>query len=914
MVKLQQFYILKISSARLRDKNYKINSLDLNTARLNGEVVQIAMSQLVRTLFKLKNKNLSQYEIDTLLEERKKLSRKKSSPKTRQEMALLDGKIDELLFIPELINVKFDDRRHYTNIVEKKGFLVNGKRYVPFMSSAGQIRRSSSLFIEESLKHAIQDIFNNGRDLSKEIVPAKFSAYYALYSSSSIPVTFPRLAVIPDLTIKSIRKVDFSTYVDEKTDPLVEERNMELEFNAFDGSGIITPSFARKVARDLELDYVPSTMIIRAPFLKGMVVTFDIQEFAKDIAKKDRFVDIYGNVINVSDVDCVVTESMFKLWDSYPDTATYVRNCDERELDFAVSKVNPKEDKTVCKSSYQFLQVLELEDSDVESITKDTLSWLENVSGGSLESTLLYLLGDVNFQKGWFSRLEPLSQALLLENSLINDDYFRAHFKKSILKKKNDAKIGRLLFEGNYSMMIPDPYLHARHIFGIELKPLLAEGEHFSHFWNERGVSQVAGIRSPIVHSSEVDLLNFKQTDDVRKWFKWIKSGVVFPANGVGMDFAILGGGDSDGDLVATINSPEIIKGRVVGNPIMYEAKKAEKFAIDDEHEQLVIDSQIKQIGTNKIGFYTNVSSTLYALLYSFRKGTPEREMIERRLKYGRTLQGLAIDSAKGLVTDAFPEYWVKWKRHKDGMTPEEEAKRLFNNSILADKRPYFMRWLYSHYNRRYISEMEYYNSVSLLRWDISFRELLDADAVTPAQQKLIDRYRRRSFFIDNASTMNRITKHVERFLKQMSSKKSVGESFDHRVLYSSSYKRTMKTDVEKMALLHREYKALRRTLREKLSDDYSDINAIFAYIRQRAYSTISSNAEDLGNLVVNYAYEGGGKMAKSFIWNVFGREIVENIRSRTNPISVRVPMRNKKGTMTYLWDKFGMYTLNLEG
>jgi hypothetical protein len=327
----------------------------------------------------------------------------------------------------------------------------------------------------------------------------------------------------------------------------------------------------------------------------------------------------------------------------------------------------------------------------------------------------------------------------------------------------------------------------------------------------------------------------------------------------------------------------------------------------------LVIDSQVKQVGTNKIGFFTNISSSLYALLYDFPEGTLERKQIETRLKYGRVLQGIAIDSAKGLMTDPFPEYWVKWKRLTDDMTSDEREKHAFNNSILADKRPYFMRWLYSHYNRRYMKELEYYNSISVIEWDIPFSELLESDSLTDSQKNLVDRYRRRSFFINNSSTMNRVCKHVERSIKGFG-KKDCRKAFDHSVLYSPSFRRPLSQDIEKMALLHREYKSLRRGLREKLSDDFADVGAITDYIRKRVYSSITSNEEAVGNLAVYYAYEAGGKMAKGFAWSVFGKEIVENIRSRTNPLSVRVPMLNKKGSMEYLWERFGMYNLNLEG
>jgi len=133
-----------------------------------------------------------------------------------------------------------------------------------------------------------------------------------------------------------------------------------------------------------------------------------------------------------------------------------------------------------------------------------------------------------------------------------------------------------------------------------------------------------------------------------------------------------------------------------------------------------VFDAQAKQIGTNKIGFYTNVSSTLYALLANFKTPSPERETILNRLKYGRALKGGKLMFQRS-DSPPFPERWVKWKKIKSDTPVELHDTIKFNNSIIADKRPYFMRWLYSHYNKRYMSEIAWYNTISSTKWKIKF-------------------------------------------------------------------------------------------------------------------------------------------------------------------------------------------------
>ena len=66
MHKIQQHYIFKIQSKRLKELNFKIKKLTLEQARLNGEVVALSNSQVIRTIHKLTDKGFSQYALNKL--------------------------------------------------------------------------------------------------------------------------------------------------------------------------------------------------------------------------------------------------------------------------------------------------------------------------------------------------------------------------------------------------------------------------------------------------------------------------------------------------------------------------------------------------------------------------------------------------------------------------------------------------------------------------------------------------------------------------------------------------------------------------------------------------------------------------------------------------------------------------------
>jgi len=330
--KIQSFYIFKIASSRLKECNFRINSLTIDEARINGEIISIADSQLVRTIHEVTESKYSPEKLKSVLDTKRYLSKKQSSQANKNKLVETNNEIDSLLFIPEILTVFMENKSHYEKILSQGGFFVNNVHFVPFMASSGQIRRNTAFFIDEKYKHVINDIFDNGRNKEKELVPAKFSAYFSLYSSSSLPVSTPRFAVVSDMTITAVKHIDWAEWVGENIDPIITEQDRELEFNAFDGCGMVSPEMASQWSYDLGLDYIGSTFGVRSSFLKGMCVAFDFHQFSKEVAKTNWITDIYGEKIDVKDIDVIVSPSMFKLSESYSSTKDYLDNCFKNEI------------------------------------------------------------------------------------------------------------------------------------------------------------------------------------------------------------------------------------------------------------------------------------------------------------------------------------------------------------------------------------------------------------------------------------------------------------------------------------------------------------------------------------------------------------------------------------------------------
>jgi len=133
--------------------------------------------------------------------------------------------------------------------------------------------------------------------------------------------------------------VNYVTETEWDVDDLIERRTVTLPMNRTDGMGLISPRQSAKWAEELGLDYIPAQWCLRQSFIKGMLCTFPIHEFCEEVNGGNYVVDtIYkdenGNYIkaDLRDYDVIISESQFKLWDSYSGVDSYLENCHKNNL------------------------------------------------------------------------------------------------------------------------------------------------------------------------------------------------------------------------------------------------------------------------------------------------------------------------------------------------------------------------------------------------------------------------------------------------------------------------------------------------------------------------------------------------------------------------------------------------------
>ena len=737
-----------------------------------------------------------------------------------------------------------------------------------------------------------------------KITPAKYNAYYALNSSSTYEVSEPRVLVVPDCEIKAKKTVE---WVDENEEISLQER--ELTFNLFDGMGLISPAFAAIWASDMGCDYLPSSFVCRAPYIKGNLMVFDFQKFAREVAHTTSVSDIYGNAVDIERIDVILTQSQFKLWNAYESWDEYQSELAKTGLKWGVSRIPPNCDKDTIRVNYQFLQVLNLSDEDIAKVCEPTIEWLRGIAGGETNKALLYLMGKVveeqDVEKAWSRIQDSFVKCLLLDNRLINDEYIKTRLLASLKKRISESYMGKLLVSGNYQEIFADGYALCEHVFGMEVRGLLKDGEHYSAYWNDRDVKVVVAMRSPLTWRSEVNLLHLQNNAKVNEWFQYVKSGIIY--NVWGIDNMLQAGSDFDGDGVFTTDNEVFIKCRYGGAPVAYEPKKAAKEYLN--RDELM---RVSYLGFNtKIGYITNLSTTMYEMLTMFEQGSKEYNEILKRLKLCCYHQSQTIDSAKGIATTPLPKEWTRYTTVSEKMTETEREYYEMCNKIIVESRPYFMRYLYGGLNTKYKNVVADSNRYCEIVYGMSYEEA-EKKLTNDADFAELRDYRDKKcgLLVNTNGGMNRICRAMEKALGGIKKIETDQPKCDvANILLTEGYEPSVYR-LGKMEALYNEYKAFRRN-KELKNSEFIDYAQYYKRLRDKALETISSDIGELGNLAVTLCYCGKKKRTKDFAWDVFGCGILQNVMAKHD--WVEIPIRCDYGKIEYLGHKYDKKILVLD-
>ena len=681
-----QYFILKIHSKRLREARWNLQ-LDLQDARERDELVTISSSQQLRWINELNGGGDQRAEIADVRRQIRDVTKIEDSRTRRAQLKRLYAQLDKLQYQKDYVCIIIDSEKDYRTAIN--GFYINGIKYARLLGTNGGIKQNTIVFVNADLVDELRRRIDNGRDTTKELVPAKFEAYRALTCSGSTPVSFPRgIVIVPDCETKFIDGVVWLADSEDGDPTMTPDDNAEIELCASDGCGMMLPSLAERWSKELGLSYTACGMNTRFAWEKGMVFAFDFLEFADKVAGRRTIVDAWGAERDLRNVELVLTTSQVKLWDSYSSMEDYLENCFANKYSFGITKVAEQELESRHSLNYQFIQSYRLTDEQLAELVMPTVNEIHDVLGLDYRKTILYFAGK-HIGNGAFDASDsPEAAALMMCPDMINDPHIRMKVRAMITKRIKEAKIGVIDVPGNYTILSGDLYALCQSMFGLPVTGILRRNEIFNRYWLDCGIKKVACFRAPMSCHNNIRLQNICQSDDAAHWYQHMPTVTVL--NSWDTTMAALNGADFDGDLVFTTSSSVLVDNIRPTKTLMCLQKKAPKVVIS---EDALIESNINSFGS-AIGQITNWVTSMYDVQANFQPGSREYETLEYRIQCGQKAQQDEIDKSKGIISNSMPAHWHS-RRACVSKFKDDEDELQFQLSICADKKPYFMMYVY---------------------------------------------------------------------------------------------------------------------------------------------------------------------------------------------------------------------------
>lgn len=851
-----------------------------------NDIVALNDSQILRWICELNGIENLDEEVAKTKRDIKNIKKLPKSNENKEKLKLLYEDLYSLQYQRDYLCVIMNSNKDYD--VANEGFRINSYRYCRLLGTNGGIKKSTITYIGENIYDEIVKRMDNGRDKTIPVIPAKLEAYQALICSGSTPVTMPRMLVVQDCNVKFTENV-LKISDNKNGEPiLTEENNCVIEYCDSDGYGFMSPQYSCVVNRDLYGDEFANETIsginTRYAWTKGMLFTFDFVEFAKRVNNQNYIVkDAWGIDRDAREYDVILTTSMVKLWDSYKSLEHYLECCNQNHYQFSVAKAMPHKLENVRNANYQFLQTYELNDSELLELCLPTIHEISDVLGQDWRKTLVFLKGmycdndTVDFLDDDFVK------AIMIDKNVINDSFVSKKIHSMIKKRIEMAAKGSIKLSGNFAIVSGDLYSLAQSIFGLPVTGLLKSGEVYHRYWIDKSVEDIVLFRAPMTCHNNIRKRKVVHSEEMDFWYQYNKTGIILNSWDTTCD--ALNGADKDSDSFFTTDNKIIIDHTLNSLTIECIQRKAKK----------IIPTELDMVMANKFAFGDEIGTTtnrITAMIEKqsiFPKDSEEYKMLDYRIKCGQHYQQTAIDKSKGIIAEPMPKYWYSKSACKDlnENTSEEKQFKELCLSIVAENKPYFMKYVYPDLMARWNKYVRDTNSKCIREFKMTIQELLNKQNKTIREKEFLSYYEQLKPVGDNPCLINRISWLFEEKFNNFPSINSSNTEFDYSILKSGvEYSKNDFLKIKKIKLEYDDdvmyYQQLAN--KQRLDKDEVSVNRTMMLMKYKAKcQEICSNDKELCDIVLDICYTTN--KSKQFAWDICGETIINNLLENNNHI-----------------------------
>ena len=899
--KAAQRYVFKIHSSRLRRAKWHL-TLTVNQARENKELITVNESQLMRFIDELNGVENTASYVSDLKSQIQILKTETNLAVSRPKIKKLYEELDKYQFQKDYVCVVLDNSNDYRRLYQN-GFQINGIRYRRLLGTTGGIKSNTIVFVNELLLPELKRRLNNGRNLTKPFTPAKLEAYNALICSSSVPVSMPNgVVVVPDcITHFQAQVIELNdTGPDE---PIMKHLpNKEITLIDSDGYGLAMPQLMKRWGDEIGEHFLLPACVIRNSFCKGTVFPVDFQMFAQEHSVTE-ITDVWGNTHDIRRIELVLTASMLKLWDSYASMDDYLYNCEINHYTFAITKASEQALENTRTMNYQFLQSYDFTDEQLDALIAPTVTEINDILSDDYRKTILYTKGTRLNDDNVRYLDNSFSTALMIEPEMKNDPYVKNQLYTMIQKRINDAKVGVLKVPANYSFVSGDPYSLCQSMFGLNVTGLLKAGQVYSKYWAEQGVDKIVSFRAPMTSHNNIRLLNVVHNAKMDAFYQYMTTPTIFNSWDTCAD--AMNGFDKDGDCVINTALPLLVNNTKTLPAIVCVQRKAPKCVPTEDD---IVQSNIDSFG-NAIGAVTNKITSMFEVQARYPKDSREYRLLDYRIKCGQLYQQNAIDKAKGIEAKPMPAKWYS----QNAVKSAHNSRAWQNRQLLADKKPYFMQYIYPAEKTKMMEYCKKSNEKCLMRFRMTLGELQNKKEKTPQESAFLDCFRQKMPLGAAPCTVNKICWKIEKAFDNL--KAFQQEPFDYSILKSNAdYSKQMYAKIKKVYdRYQRETSAYMQYAKsERISSEERQMQKYHLKEQfKRQCLEQCPNEQALCNIVLDLCYSKS-QHSKQFAWDICGDVFIQNLLKRKH-YEITYPALDENGEIEFNGQHFSMKTVQLK-
>ena len=261
------------------------------------------------------------------------------------------------------------------------------------------------------------------------------------------------------------------------------------------------------------------------------------------------------------------------------------------------------------------------------------------------------------------------------------------------------------------------------------------------------------------------------------------------------------------------------------------------------------------------------------------------------------------------------PRSWYDYHANglPEGASEEEIARREFNLRILAERKPYFMRYIYPSLMKEYRDYIKSVETKCVREFRMSLSELLaiPGEEMTEEQRAFEQYYQHRLPVSNHNCVMNRICRRIEQEFDGKL-KAWCEEPFDYTIMKSGDeYTQKQFYQCKAIYEAHNEWliEEVKRSKRERMPTEDESLALDEQWFRQKCLEVCNSGRV-LCDILLDLCYQRSG--TKEFAWDVAGYFIIANL-IRRNGGRIFYPVRDAEGDIEYAGLRFSMAAADID-